>query len=51
MGSSIDYYFPELPLAVKAFAVTIVPQGIPYPELKTVITFGVKLIVVLKRHH
>tara|TARA_Y100000816_G_scaffold234866_1_gene180503 strand:+ start:3350 stop:4270 length:921 start_codon:yes stop_codon:yes gene_type:complete len=53
LGTSIDYYFPELPIALKAFAVNkIVPQGIPYPELKTgFVTFGVKLIIVLKRHH
>ena len=52
LGTSIDYSFLRTSDSLgKAFAVnTIVPQGIPFPELKTgFITFGVKLIVVLKK--
>lgn len=52
LGASMDYHLPELPIALKVFATNaIIPQSIPFPDLKTgFITFGMKLIVVLKRH-
>ena len=53
LGSSLDYYFPELPIALRLFAVnTIIPQSIPYPELKTgYLSIGLNVVVVLKRHN
>ena len=53
LGGSLDYYFPELPIALRLFASnTIIPQSIPYPELKTgYLSIGLNVIVVLKRHN
>ena len=53
LGGSLDYYFPELPIALRLFAVnTIIPQSIPFPELKTgYLSIGLNVIVVLKRHN
>ena len=52
LGGSLDYYFPEVPIAIKLFiSNTIIPQSIPYPELKTgYLNVGLNLIIVLKRH-
>ena len=52
LGGSLDYYLPELPIALRLFATnTIIPQSIPYPELKTgYLNVGFNLIVILKRH-
>ena len=51
-GGSIDYWFSDIPLALRFFGNThIVPQGEPYPELKTgFINVGAMLVVVMKRH-
>tara|TARA_B100001250_G_C19804626_1_gene792689 strand:+ start:54 stop:968 length:915 start_codon:yes stop_codon:yes gene_type:complete len=51
-GASMDYWFPDFPLALRLFGNTyIIPQGEPYPELKTgFINVGAMLIVVMKRH-
>jgi len=51
-GGSIDYWFSDIPLALRFFGNThIVPQGEPFPELKTgFINVGVMLVVVMKRH-
>ena len=51
-GASMDYWFTELPLALRLFGNTnIIPQGEPYPELKTgFISVGAMLVVVMKRH-
>jgi len=51
-GTSIDYWFSDIPLALRLFGNTnIIPQGEPYPELKTgFINVGAMLIVVMKRH-
>ena len=53
LGGTLDYYFPELPIALRLFAAnTIIPQSIPFPELKTgYLSIGLNLIVVLKRHN
>ena len=52
LGGSLDYYFPNLPMALKFFMHSnIVPQPEPYPELKTVfLTIGATFVIVLKRH-
>ena len=52
LGFSLDYYFAELPVALRLSATnTIVPQGIPFPELKMgFLGVGVNLILILKRH-
>ena len=52
LGASLDYYLPDLPIALKLFVNnTIIPQSIPYPELKTgYINVGLNIIIVLKRH-
>jgi hypothetical protein len=51
-GASMDYWFTDIPLALRLFGSTnIIPQGEPYPELKTGFTnVGAMLIVVMKRH-
>jgi hypothetical protein len=51
-GASMDYWFTDIPLALRLFGSTnIIPQGEPYPELKTgFINVGAMLIVVMKRH-
>ena len=51
-GASMDYWFSDIPLALRLFGNTnIIPQGEPYPELKTgFINVGAMLIVVMKRH-
>jgi hypothetical protein len=51
-GASMDYWFSDIPLALRLFGNTnIVPQGEPYPELKTgFMNVGAMLIVVMKRH-
>jgi len=51
-GASIDYWFSNIPLALRFSGNThIVPQGEPWPELKTgFFNVGAMLIVVLKRH-
>ena len=53
IGSSMDYHLPELPLAFRFFINnTIIPQGIPFPDLKTgYLNVGANLILILKRHH
>ncbi len=53
VGTSMDYHLPDLPLAFRIFINnTIIPQGIPFPELKTgYINVGANLILILKRHH
>ena len=52
LGASLDYYLPDLPIALKLFVNnTIIPQAIPFPELKTgYLNVGLNIIVVLKRH-
>lgn len=51
VGGYLDYWFPTLPIALRGFFnINVVPQGEPYPELKTgFINVGVKAIIVLKR--
>ena len=51
-GASMDYWFADIPLALRLFGSTnIIPQGEPYPELKTgFINVGAMLVVVMKRH-
>ena len=51
-GASIDYWFSDIPLALRLFGNSnIIPQGEPWPELKTgFINVGAMLIVVMKRH-
>ena len=51
-GASMDYWFSDIPLALRLFGSTnIIPQGEPYPELKTgFISVGAMLVVVMKRH-
>ena len=51
-GAAMDYWFSDIPLALRLFGNTnIVPQGEPWPELKTgFINVGAMLIVVMKRH-
>jgi len=51
VGTYFDYWFPALPIALRGFVSTnIIPQGEPYPELKTgFFNVGMKAIVVLKR--
>jgi len=51
-GASLDYWFSDIPLALRLFGNTnIIPQGEPWPELKTgFINVGAMLIVVMKRH-
>jgi len=51
-GASMDYWFSDIPIALRLFGNTnIIPQGEPYPELKTgFMNFGAMLIVVMKRH-
>lgn len=51
VGGSIDYWFPDIPVAIRLFENTnIVPQGEPYPNLKTgFVNIGACLIIVLKR--
>ena len=51
-GASMDYWFANIPLALRLFGSTnIIPQGEPYPELKTgFISVGAMLVVVMKRH-
>ena len=51
-GASMDYWFSDIPLALRFFGSTnIIPQGEPWPELKTgFINVGAMLIVVMKRH-
>ena len=51
-GASMDYWFSDIPLALRLFGNSnIVPQGEPWPELKTgFINVGAMLIVVMKRH-
>ena len=52
LGGSMDYYFANLPIALKFYMHTnIVPQGEPYPELKTgFLSIGATFVIVLKRH-
>ena len=52
LGGSLDYYFPDLPIALRLFATnTIIPQSIPFPDLKTgYLNVGLNVIIVLKRH-
>ncbi|MBT6632824.1 MAG: hypothetical protein HOB40_07625, partial [Candidatus Marinimicrobia bacterium] len=51
-GGSIDYWFTDLPIALRSFGNTnIIPQGEPWPELKTgFINVGASLLVILKRN-
>ena len=51
-GASMDYWFSDIPLALRLFGSSnIIPQGEPWPELKTgFINVGAMLIVVMKRH-
>ena len=53
LGGTLDYHFTDLPLALRLFANnTIVPQSIPYAELKTgFLNVGANLIIIFKRHH
>ena len=53
LGTSMDYHLQDLPLAFRIFINnTIIPQGIPFPELKTgYVNVGANLILILKRHH
>ena len=50
-GASMDYWFSDIPLALRLFGSSnIIPQGEPWPELKTgFINVGAMLIVVMKR--
>ena len=50
-GASIDYWFSDIPIALRLFGNThIIPQGEPYPELKTgFFNIGAMLVVVMKR--
>ena len=50
-GASMDYWFADIPLALRLFGNTnIIPQGEPFPELKTgFMNVGAMLIVVMKR--
>ena len=52
LGGSMDYYFPNLPMALKLFMQTnVIPQPEPYPELKTgFLSIGATIVIVLKRH-
>ena len=52
LGGSIDYWFTDIPIALRFFSnANIIPQGEPYPELKTVfINVGATLIIVMKRN-
>ena len=52
VGGSVDYWFTNLPLALRFFSnINIVPQGEPFPELKTgFFNVGAKLVIVMKRH-
>ena len=52
LGGSIDYWFTNVPIALRFFSnANIIPQGEPYPELKTVfINVGATLIIVMKRN-
>jgi hypothetical protein len=51
-GASMDYWFSDIPLALRLFGSTnIIPQGEPWPELKTgFINVGAMIVVVMKRH-
>jgi len=51
-GGSIDYWFTDLPIALRFFGNTnVIPQGEPWPELKTgFINVGASLLVILKRN-
>jgi hypothetical protein len=51
-GASIDYWLPNLPIALRFFGNSyFIPQAPPFPELKTMFgSVGVSLVVVLKRH-
>ena len=52
IGGTIDYRFSDLPVALRFFTTSnIVPQGEPWPELKTgFMNFGACFIIVLKRN-
>jgi len=52
LGGSLDYYFTNLPIALKFFTHSnIVPQPEPYPELKFgFLSIGATFVIVLKRH-
>ena len=52
LGGSLDYYFPNLPMALKFFMHSnVIPQPEPYPELKTgFLTIGATIVIILKRH-
>ena len=52
LGGSIDYWFTNVPIALRFFSnANIIPQGEPYPELKTgFINVGATLIIVMKRN-
>jgi len=52
LGGSMDYYFSNIPMALKFFMHSnAVPQPEPYPELKTgFLTIGATIVIVLKRH-
>ena len=51
-GMTFDYHFTNIPIGFRLFAInTIVPQGIPFPELKTgFLNIGANIIIILKRH-
>ena len=51
-GMAFDYHFTNIPIAFRLFAEnTIIPQGIPFPELKTgFLNIGANIIIILKRH-
>jgi len=51
-GMTFDYHFTSIPIAFRLFAEnTIIPQGIPFPELKTgFLNIGANIIIILKRH-
>ena len=51
-GLAFDYHLPKLPIIFRIFGMnTVVPQGIPFPELKTgFYNIGANIIIVLKRH-
>jgi len=52
LGSSMDYHFANLPVALRLFMNTnIIPQGEPWPELKTgFLSIGATFVIILKRH-
>ena len=52
LGGSMDYHFSDHPIALRFFMNTnIIPQGEPWPELKTgFFNIGATFVIILKRH-